>query len=51
MEAHVTADSLEECMRLARAMTLKNSAAGLAHGGGKSALWAIRVCLVRTRRD
>jgi glutamate dehydrogenase (NAD(P)+) len=31
--------SLEECMRLARAMTLKNSAAGLAHGGGKSVLW------------
>lgn len=31
--------SLEECARLARAMTLKNSAAGLAHGGGKSVLW------------
>jgi glutamate dehydrogenase (NAD(P)+) len=31
--------SVEECMRLARAMTLKNSAAGLAHGGGKSILW------------
>jgi glutamate dehydrogenase (NAD(P)+) len=31
--------SVEECMRLARAMTLKNSAAGLAHGGGKSVLW------------
>lgn len=30
--------SLEECARLARAMTLKNSAAGLAHGGGKSVL-------------
>ena len=27
----------EECFRLARAMTLKNAAAGLAHGGGKSA--------------
>lgn len=26
----------EECFRLARAMTLKNAAAGLAHGGGKS---------------
>lgn len=25
----------EECFRLARAMTLKNAAAGLAHGGGK----------------
>jgi glutamate dehydrogenase (NAD(P)+) len=30
--------SLKECARLARAMTLKNSAAGLAHGGGKSVL-------------
>ncbi len=30
--------STEECLRLARAMTLKNSAAGLAHGGGKSVL-------------
>ena len=27
-----------ECVRLARAMTLKNAAAGLAHGGGKSVL-------------
>jgi glutamate dehydrogenase (NAD(P)+) len=27
-----------ECGRLARAMTLKNAAAGLAHGGGKSVL-------------
>jgi len=27
--------SVEECFRLARAMTLKNAAAGLAHGGGK----------------
>jgi glutamate dehydrogenase (NAD(P)+) len=31
--------SVEECARLARAMTLKNSAAGLAHGGAKSVLW------------
>ncbi len=29
-----------ECFRLARAMTLKNAAAGLAHGGGKSVLQA-----------
>lgn len=29
-----------ECMRLARAMTLKNAAAGLAHGGGKSVIKA-----------
>jgi glutamate dehydrogenase (NAD(P)+) len=31
--------SVEECCRLARAMTLKNSAAELPHGGGKSVLW------------
>jgi glutamate dehydrogenase (NAD(P)+) len=31
--------SAEECFRLARAMTMKNSAAGLPHGGGKSVLW------------
>jgi glutamate dehydrogenase (NAD(P)+) len=29
-----------ECFRLARAMTLKNAAAGLAHGGGKSVIMA-----------
>jgi glutamate dehydrogenase (NAD(P)+) len=28
----------EECVRLARAMTLKNAMAGLAHGGGKSVI-------------
>ena len=27
--------STEECFRLARAMTMKNAAAGLPHGGGK----------------
>jgi len=32
--------SLEECARLARAMTLKNAAAGLPHGGGKSVIFA-----------
>lgn len=31
--------SVEECARLARAMTLKNAAAGLAHGGGKAVLF------------
>lgn len=31
--------STAECLRLARAMTLKNAAAGLAHGGGKSVLY------------
>jgi len=32
--------SVEECFRLARAMTLKNAAAGLSHGGGKSVIFA-----------
>ncbi len=32
--------TLKECFRLARAMTLKNAAAGLPHGGGKSVLRA-----------
>ena len=32
--------TLEECVRLARAMTLKNAAAGLPHGGGKSIIMA-----------
>lgn len=31
--------STEECVRLARAMTLKNAAAGLPHGGGKSVIF------------
>jgi glutamate dehydrogenase (NAD(P)+) len=31
--------SVSECARLARAMTLKNAAAGLKHGGGKSVLF------------
>lgn len=31
--------SVEECIRMARAMTLKNAAAGLAHGGGKMVLF------------
>jgi glutamate dehydrogenase (NAD(P)+) len=31
--------SAKECFRLARAMTLKNAAAGLPHGGGKSVLY------------
>ena len=31
---------LDECLRLARAMTLKNACAGLAHGGGKSVIRA-----------
>jgi glutamate dehydrogenase (NAD(P)+) len=31
--------SAQECFRLARAMTLKNAAAGLRHGGGKSVLY------------
>jgi glutamate dehydrogenase (NAD(P)+) len=31
--------STEECMRLARAMTFKNAAAGLCYGGGKAVLY------------
>jgi glutamate dehydrogenase (NAD(P)+) len=31
--------TITECFRLARAMTLKNAAAGIPHGGGKSVLW------------
>jgi glutamate dehydrogenase (NAD(P)+) len=31
--------STEECIRLARAMTFKNAAAGLPHGGGKAVLF------------
>lgn len=31
--------SSEECFRLARAMTLKNAAAGLPHGGGKAVIF------------
>jgi glutamate dehydrogenase (NAD(P)+) len=31
--------SAHECFRLARAMTLKNAAAGLPHGGGKAVLY------------
>lgn len=30
--------TLEECARLARAMTFKNAASGLSHGGGKSVM-------------
>jgi glutamate dehydrogenase (NAD(P)+) len=30
--------TVDECVRLARAMTLKNAAAGLAHGGGKAVI-------------
>ena len=32
--------SLDECFRLARAMTLKNASAGLPHGGAKSVIFA-----------
>jgi len=32
--------STEEALRLARAMTFKNAAAGLSHGGGKSVIFA-----------
>jgi len=32
--------SIDECIRLARTMTLKNAAAGLSHGGGKTVVYA-----------
>jgi glutamate dehydrogenase (NAD(P)+) len=32
--------SIEECLRLARTMTLKNAAADLPHGGGKTVVYA-----------
>jgi glutamate dehydrogenase (NAD(P)+) len=32
--------SIEECMRLARTITLKTAAAGLSHGGGKTVVYA-----------
>jgi glutamate dehydrogenase (NAD(P)+) len=32
--------SIDECIRLARTMTLKNAAAGLSHGGGKAVVYA-----------
>lgn len=32
--------SVDECFRLARAMTLKNAAAGIPHGGAKSVIFA-----------
>ncbi len=39
--ARMAADvTVEECARLARAMTLKNAMAGLPHGGGKSVIVA-----------
>ena len=41
--------SLEECSRLARAMTRKNAAAGLPHGGGKSVIFADPRCRRRAR--
>lgn len=47
--------NLHECVRLARAMTLKNAAAGLAHGGGKSVIvadpkmpWDAKETLIRS---
>ena len=32
--------SIDECVQLARTMTLKNAAAGLSHGGGKTVVYA-----------
>ncbi len=42
--------SVEECSRLARAMTHKNAAAGIPHGGGKSVLWGDPRCGIRLAR-
>lgn len=43
--------TLAECFRLARAMTLKNAAAGLPHGGGKAVIFADpKVALERKER-
>src|SRR5678816_4326686 len=36
--------TLNEVLRLARAMTLKNAAAGLPHGGGKAGILADPAC-------
>ena len=43
--------SLSECFRLARAMSLKNAAAGLAHGGGKSVLIADPKCSPERKQE
>ena len=37
--------STEECFRQARAMTFKNAAAGLPHGGGKAVLYSLLTTL------
>lgn len=42
--------TLEEVGRLARAMTFKNAAAGLAHAGGKAGIIADPSCQPRARR-
>jgi glutamate dehydrogenase (NAD(P)+) len=41
--------SAEEAFRLARAMTFKNAAAGLPHGGGKSVIFADPKMLLRDK--
>ncbi|HTQ34135.1 MAG TPA: Glu/Leu/Phe/Val dehydrogenase [Stellaceae bacterium] len=41
--------STEEAFRLARAMTLKNAAAGLPHGGGKSVIFAVPKMPIRDK--
>jgi glutamate dehydrogenase (NAD(P)+) len=42
--------TLEECFRLARAMTFKNAAAGLRHGGGKAVIRADQA-MPRARKE
>ena len=43
--------SLEECFRLARAMTFKNAAAGLPHGGGKAVIFGDSKQLVHQKEQ
>jgi len=43
--------SAEEAFRLARAMTLKNAAAGLPHGGGKSVIYGDPKMALRQKED
>jgi glutamate dehydrogenase/leucine dehydrogenase len=42
--------SVEEVFRLARAMTFKNAAAGLAHGGGKAGIIADPACTLEQKQ-
>jgi len=43
--------STSECFRLARAMTMKNAAAGLPHGGGKSVIYGDPAMPIAQKED